>query len=130
MFKSWVGKILWRRDRLPSPAFLVSPRGSAGKESAYSERDLGSIPRLGRSPGEGKVYPLQYSSLEKSMDCIVHGVAKSWTWLSNFHFHVKLKILHGKRTDQQNKSQPTEYENRFTNRISETRLISKIIKLI
>ena len=42
---------------------------------------------LGRSPGEGKGYPLQYSGLENSMDCIVHGVAKSQTRLSNFHFH-------------------------------------------
>ena len=45
------------------------------------------IPGLGRSPGEGKGYPFQYSGLENSMDCIVHGVAKSWTQLSNFHFH-------------------------------------------
>ena len=49
--------------------------------------DLGSIPGLGRSPGEGKGYPLQYSDLENSMDCIVHGVAKSRTRLSDFHFH-------------------------------------------
>jgi hypothetical protein len=41
---------------------------------------------LGRSPGEGKGYPLQYSCLENSMNCIVHGVPKSWTWLSDFHF--------------------------------------------
>ena len=41
--------------------------------------DLGLIPGLGRSPGEGKGYPLQYSGLENSMDCIVHGVAKSQT---------------------------------------------------
>ena len=41
--------------------------------------DLGLIPGLGRSPGEGKGYPLQYSGLENPMDCIVHGVAKSWT---------------------------------------------------
>ena len=46
----------------------------------------GLIPGLGRSPGEGKGYPLQYSGLENSMDCIVHGVAKSWTRLSNFHY--------------------------------------------
>jgi len=52
------------------------PCGSAGKESACSAGD-GLIPGLGRSPGEGKGYPLQYSSLENSMDCIVHGVAKS-----------------------------------------------------
>ena len=48
--------------------------------------DLGSIPGLGRSPGEGKGYSLQYSGLENSMDCIVHGVAKSRTRLSNFHY--------------------------------------------
>ena len=53
--------------------------GSAGKESACNVGDLGSIPGLGRSPGEGKAYPLQYSGLENSMGCIVHGVAKSWT---------------------------------------------------
>ena len=57
------------------------------KESACNARDLGSIPGLGRSPGEGKGYPLQYSGLESSMDCIVHGVAKSWTQLSDFHVH-------------------------------------------
>ena len=63
------------------------PCGSAGKESACSVGDLGSIPGLGRSPGEGKGYPLQYSGLENSMDYIVHGVAKSWTRLSKFHFY-------------------------------------------
>ena len=62
------------------------PGGSAGKESACNVGDLGSIPGLGRSPGEGKGYPLQYSGLENPMDCIVHGVAKSQTWLSDFHF--------------------------------------------
>ena len=55
------------------------PGGSADKESTCSAGGLGSIPGLGRSSGEGKVYPLQYSGLEKSMDCIVHGVAKSQT---------------------------------------------------
>ena len=45
------------------------------------------IPGLGRSPGEGKGYPLQYSGLENSMDCAAYGVAKSRTGLSNFHFH-------------------------------------------
>ena len=53
------------------------------KESACHSGDLGSIPGLGRSSGEGKGYPLQYSGLENSMDCIVHGVAKSWTRLSD-----------------------------------------------
>ena len=60
---------------------------SAGKESASSAGDLGLILGLGRSPGEGKACSLQYSDLENSMDCIVHGVAKSLTGLSNFHFH-------------------------------------------
>ena len=63
------------------------PCGLAGKESTCSEGHLGSIPRLGTSPGEGKGYPFQYSGLENSMDCVVHGVSKSWTQLSNFHFH-------------------------------------------
>ena len=58
------------------------PCGSAGKESACNAGDLGLIPELGRSPGEGKGYPLQYSGLENFMDCIVHGVSKSQTWLS------------------------------------------------
>jgi len=62
--------------------------GSAGKELTCNAGDLGSIPGLGRSPGEGDDYPLQYSGLENSMDCIVHGVSKSQTQLSNFHFHV------------------------------------------
>ena len=57
------------------------PCGSAGKESAYNAGDLGSILGLGRSPGEGKGYPLQYSGLENPMGCIVHGVAKGWTRL-------------------------------------------------
>ena len=65
---------------------LGFPCDSAGKESDCNVGDLGSIPGLGRSPGEGKGYPLQYFDLESSMDCIVHGVAKSWTWLSDFHF--------------------------------------------
>ena len=56
------------------------------KESTCNVGDRGPIPGLGRSPGEGKGYPLQYSGLENSMDCIVHGVAKSQTQLSNFHF--------------------------------------------
>ena len=52
---------------------------STVKESAYSAGDLGSIPRLGRSPGEWNSYQLKYSGLENSMNCIDHGVIKSWT---------------------------------------------------
>ena len=62
------------------------PFGSAGKECACSAGDLGSIPGLGRSPGEGKGYTLRYSGLENSMGCIVYGVAKSQTQLSDFPF--------------------------------------------
>ena len=63
------------------------PCASAGKESACNAGDLGSIPELGRSPGEGKGYPLQYAGLENSMDCIVYEVAKRQTRMSDFHFH-------------------------------------------
>ena len=65
---------------------LGFPGGSAGKESACNEGDLGSIHGLGRSPGEGNGYPLQYSGQENSIDCIVHGVTKRWTLLRIFTF--------------------------------------------
>ena len=87
---SWVGKICWRRDRLSTPIFFGFPGGSAGKESAYNVGDLGNlgpIPGLGRSSGEGNGYPLQNSGLDNFMDSIVHGVTKSQTQLSSFHFH-------------------------------------------
>ena len=58
---------------------LGFPGSSAGKDSAFNVGDLGSIPGLGRSPGEGKGYPLQYSGLENSMDCMTYGVAESQT---------------------------------------------------
>ena len=78
------------------PQWEGFPCGSAGKESGCNAGDLGSIPELGRSPGEGKDYSLQYSSLEKSTDCIVHGVAKSRTWLSDLHFHHNERHAHRK----------------------------------
>jgi len=56
---------------------LCIPDSSGGKESACSAGDPSSVPGLGRFPGEEKGYPLQYSGLENSMDCIVHGVAES-----------------------------------------------------
>ena len=59
--------------------YMGFPGSSADKESTYNAGDLGSIPGLGRSPGEGKGYPLQYSGLENSMDFIVRGVTKSQT---------------------------------------------------
>ena len=89
---------LLERDRLPTPLFLGFPSGSAGKESACSVGGLGSILGLGRSPGEGQVYLLQYSGLENSTDrgawqATVHGVANSRTGLSDFHFHTNLGVV-------------------------------------
>ena len=83
-FDSWVGEICWRKDRLPTAVLLGFPCSSVGKESACNAGDLGSIPGLGRSPGEGKGHPLQYSGLENSMDCTVHEIAKSQTRLNHF----------------------------------------------
>ena len=75
-------RLLGREDLLEKgtatqSGILGLPCGSAGKESACSVGDLDSIPGLGRSPGEGKGSPLQYSGLENPMDCIVHGVTTS-----------------------------------------------------
>ena len=64
---------------------LGFPCGSDGNESACNAGDLGLIPGLGRSPGKGKGYPLQYSGLKNSTGCIVHGIAKSRTRLTDFH---------------------------------------------
>ena len=76
-------------SNLPSIQLSVD---SDCKESACNAGDLSSIPELGRSPGEGNGYPLQYSGLENSMDrgvwqTTVHEVTKSQTQLNNFHFH-------------------------------------------
>ena len=84
------------------------PCGSDSKESACNEGDLGSIPELGRSPGEGNSYPFQYSGLENSMDrgaygATVHRVAKNQTRLSDFHFHA-----FNNRTPEHMKSKLTE----------------------
>ena len=85
---SWVGKICWRRARLPTPVFLGFPCGSAGKEYARSAGDLGSIPGLGRFPGEAKGF---LTAVFWPGEC--HGlyspwVAKSQTKLSDFHFTI------------------------------------------
>ena len=78
----------WRKDRLPTPAFLDFLGGLAGKESTHNEGDLGLIPGLGRSPGRGHGNPLQCSCLENPMDrgawqATVHRVTESQTQLSN-----------------------------------------------
>ena len=67
------------------------PGGSERKESTYNAGDLASISGLGRRPGKGNGYPLQYTCLENSMDrgawrAAIHGITKSWTQLSDFHF--------------------------------------------
>ena len=89
-FDPWVGKTPpWRRGRLPTPVFLGFPGGSHGEESACSAGDLGSIPGLGRPPPprrRGRLptpvfWPGEFHGLY-----IVHGVAKSQTRLSDFHF--------------------------------------------
>ena len=67
-FNSWVRKMPWRRDRLPTLVFLGFPDGSDGKESICNMGDLDLIPGLGRSPGGGCGNPLQHSSLEKPLD--------------------------------------------------------------
>ena len=64
------------------------PDSSVGKEFAWNARYPGLIPGSGRSSGEGKGYPLHYSGLENSMDCTFQEFPKSWTRLSDFHFHV------------------------------------------
>ena len=76
------------------------PCGSDDKASAYNAGDVGSIPGLGRSSGEGNGNPLQYSCLENTMDrglpqAVVHGVAKSQTQLSDFtSLHFSSLLLH------------------------------------
>ena len=79
-----------------TPVSLGFSGGSARKESSCKVGDLGLISGLGRSPGEGTSYPLQYSGLENSMDCIVHGVAKTQTRITSWFFEFWLgKFIFG-----------------------------------
>ena len=96
-FKDWDfflthGIFCWVHSNRATMGF---PCGSVGKESACTAGDLGSIPGLGRTPGEWKGYRLQYSGLENSMDCIAYGVTKSRTQPSNFHFHFSNREMPG-----------------------------------
>ena len=70
---------------------LGFPGGSVVENPDANVGDSDLIPGFGKSPGEGKGYPLQFSGLETSMDYTVLGVAKSQAWLSNFHFHRCMK---------------------------------------
>ena len=85
--------LFYLEEYLAATFMFGFPRGSAGKESTCNAGDLGLIPGLGRFPGEGKGYSLQYSGLENSMECIVRGVAKSQTLLSEFHFHFYVTLF-------------------------------------
>ena len=74
---------------------MVPPCSSDSKESAFNVGDLSSVPGLGRSPGEGNGNPPQYSCLENSMDrgaswATVHGIAESWTGLSDQHLLINI----------------------------------------
>ena len=85
------------------------PGGSDGKESACNAGDPSWIPGSGRSPGEGNGNPLYYSCLENSMDrgtwwTTVHGVPKSWTWLSDFHFFQSPSFIDGNTDLREGKS--------------------------
>ena len=95
-------KFLLVTDFIHSREYMLVPLGFPGgsevKASACNEGDLGSIPELGRYPGEGNSYPLQYSGLENSMDrgawqAAVHSIAKSQTRLSDFHFSPLLRVI-------------------------------------
>ena len=99
-FDSWVGNLPWTRDRLPTPVFLGFPCGSAGKESPCNVGDLGLIPGLGQSSGEGNGCPLHYSGLENSKDCVIHGVAKSQTGLIDLHFYSQVCVYRKKHSIQ------------------------------
>ena len=93
----WTGRKIWGFLFFVLQAYTVSlgfPCGPAGRESTCDAGDLGLIPGLGRSPGEGNGYLLQDSGLENSVDCIVHGVTKSQTQLGDFHFHSVLIVIH------------------------------------
>ena len=82
---------------------------SVGRESACNGGGPGSIPGSGRSTGEGISYPLQYSGLENSMDCIVHGVAKSQTRPNDFHFHTSIKKKQRKMNNYYNQCLLSSY---------------------
>ena len=93
---SWVGKMPWRRDRLPTPLFLGFPGSSDGKESTCNAGDLGSIPGLGRSPGGehdwsglGWTIPMDRGAWRAT----VHGVTKSQTQLSDKEQNKVLAVV-------------------------------------
>ena len=107
LFRCWfavcISPLWW--NTCSNPRLIFFPHSSVSKESTCNAGDQDSIPGLGRSTGEGKDYPLQCSGLENSMDYRVQGVAKSWTWPSDFHFrpqfcNLSFHILAGSFTEE------------------------------
>ena len=104
MQKYWVGQKVHLNFSITSyrkkKKKLGFPGGSNGKESAHNAGDLGLIPGLGKSPGEGNGSPLQYYCLGNPMDrgawwATVHGVTKSWTRLRDYHTQKNWNELFG-----------------------------------
>ena len=94
---SWLRKIYWRRDRLPTPVFLGFPGGLTGKESSSIMEDMGSIPGLRRSPGEEKGYSLHYSGRENSIVLYSprgHKESDVTEWLTHTVNHYVHYIFH------------------------------------
>ena len=90
-FDSWVGKIPWRRVRLTTPIFLGFPGYSVGKESTCNAGDPDSIPGLGRSPGEGRGYPLQYSWASLVAQLVKNPPAIRETWVQSLGWEDPLE---------------------------------------
>ena len=108
-FDSWVGKIPWRRDRLPISAFLGFPCGSDGKKSACNEGDLDLIPGLGRLPGEAKNYPLQYSGLENSNELYSPWGHKESNTTEQLCFHFQYTLMLNKHSTSRSRRKWLEY---------------------
>ena len=90
-FDSWVRKIHWRRDRLPTPAFLGFPGGSAGKESTWNAGESCLIPDSGRSPGEEIGYPLQYSWASLVAQTVKNQPAMQEIWVQSLGWEDPLE---------------------------------------
>ena len=90
-FNSWVGRIPWRRDRLPTPVFLGFPCGSAGKESTCNAGDHGSILVLGKSAGERIGYPLQFSWASLVAQLVQNPQAMRETWVPSLAWEDPLE---------------------------------------
>ena len=90
-FNSWVRKICWRRDRLPTPVFLGFPCDSAGKESACNAGGYGSIAGLKRSPGEGIGHPLQYSWASLAAQLLKNPPAMWEIWVQSLGWEDSLE---------------------------------------